>query len=65
MNLKQITATVDAGTPVYWRTHDYLVVKSPTDNLYLLCHDKGGTCHPLTGPDGQTLQFNECDFGLR
>ena len=65
MNLQQITATVDAGDPVYWLTRNYHVVKSPAGDGYLVCHDKGGTCRPLTGPDGRTLQFNECDFAPR
>jgi len=62
MNLQQIITTVESGAPVCWRTRNYQVVKAPGGSGYLVCHDRGGTCRPLTGPDGNTLQFNEVDF---
>lgn len=63
MNLQQIVDRVDAGKPVFWRSHSYRVVKSPDNTNYLVCHDNG-QCFSLTLPDGKTMAFSEADFAL-
>jgi hypothetical protein len=63
MNLDQIRESVDAGRTVFWRHKSYRVVKSPTADAYLVCHNNG-QCFSITGPDGKTLLCNEVDFSL-
>jgi len=69
MTLAEITAAVDAGKTVHWRTKSYTVRRGQGSSAsnpatrYFICHD-GGNCIGLTWSDGTTLNGKEIDFCL-
>ena len=68
MTLAEITAAVDAGKTVHWRTKSYTVRRGQSSGdtdpaRYFICH-AGGHCISLTWSDGVTLNGKEIDFCL-
>lgn len=64
MNLEQIKAAVDAGTPVFWRNEDYRIIKDGTGR-YFIVYDAGGRRENwigLTWSDGETMNGEPDEF---
>lgn len=61
MNIAQITNAVTSGTPVYWSSTNYKIIKDSKGQFLIECQSNGH-CIGLTYLDGKTLNGKESDF---